>query len=337
MANNMTIHDMIIRGDDALAAAIEAQDPTALEQLLQDGAPVNYFVLHTSKTPLLLAVGPDTVHTMMVMKLLDFGANVQEGESFHGISPLMAACNVQNVEVAELLLQRGANVNAQSVDGKTALIQTARLGNLELFRLLLQWGANLSIYDEQAKNALMYACSENRLTIVRYLMSQPQSGVNDYKVDTALWYASAAGHADVVRLLIEAGALLEYRLEGTIYSTTPLMEACEWGHVNVVELLLQNGAEVKSLTGRKALNLARRSGYHEVVFSMERWEKRLDILCAFLDEGRLAENTVPASLLPLLLAQGGRRPELTHRILRYRMDDLAGRQVRAQEFSLNVN
>jgi len=208
----MTIRDMIVHGD-AVVEAIQDEDPTALEQALQDGAPVNYAVLHTSKTPLLLAVGPDPVHTMMVMKLLDFGANVQEGESFHGISPLMAACNVQNFDTAEMFLQRGAHVNARSVDGKTALIQTARLGNLELFRLLLQWGADLSTYDEQAKNALMYACSENRLNIVRYLMSQPQSGVNDYKVDTALWYASAAGHADVVRLLIDAGALLEYRLE----------------------------------------------------------------------------------------------------------------------------
>ena len=323
----MAIRDMTVHGDgDAVVEAIQDEDPTALEQALQNGVKVNYRVLHTSKTPLLLAVGPDRVHTMMVMKLLEFGANVQEGESFHGISPLMAACNVQNVDIAEFLLQRGAHVNAQSVDGKTALIQTARSGNLELFRLLLQWGADLSIYDEQAKNALMYACSENRLNIVRYLMSQPQSGVNDYKVDTALWYASAAGNADVVRLLIDSGALLEYRLEGTIYSTTPLMEACEWGHVNVVELLLQNGAEVKSLTGRKALNLARRSGYHEVVSLMERWEKRLETVVAFLDEGGLAENMVSASLLPLIIAQGGRRPDLTHRILRYRMDDLARRQ-----------
>jgi ankyrin repeat protein len=237
----------------------------------------------------------------------------------------MAACNVQNFNLAELLLQRGADVNAQSVDGKTALIQTARLGSLDLFRLLLTWGADLSIYDEQAKNALMYACSENRETIVRYLMAQPHTGVNDYKVDTALWYAAAAGHAGVVQLLIEAGALIEYRLDGTIYSTTPLMEACEWGHVDVVELLLHHGADVGNRTGRKALNLARRSGYHDVVASMERWEKRLDALCSFIDDRGPTGDTVPASALPLILQKAGCRPELTHRILRYRIDVLERR------------
>lgn len=320
-----TIRDMIIDGD-AVAAAILYEDPEALERhLIQFQASVNYRVRHTANTPLLLAVGPDAVHTAMARILLDHGADVHEGETVHGISPLMAACNVENMDLADLLLQRGADVNAQSVDGKTALIRMARLGSLELFRLLLRWGADVNIYDEQAKNALMYACSENRESIVRFLMEQPHTGVNDYKVDTALWYAAAAGHAGIVRLLIDAGALIEYRLDGTIYSTTPLMEACEWGHVEVVELLLHHGADVDSLTGRKAMKLARRSGYHEVVTSMERWQKRLLALSSFLDEGGPTDATAPTSLLPLILERAGQRPELTHRILRLRIDILARR------------
>jgi ankyrin repeat protein len=340
-----SIRDLILQ-NDPLAAAILLEDAAELEHLLLEGrAPnVNYKVLPTSKTPLLLAVGPASVHTLMVEHLLDHGgADVELGESCHQITPLMAACNVENYSLVELLLQRGAQPNAQSVDGKTALIQMAKLGNLNLVRLLLQWGANPSIYDEQAKNALMYACSENRIEIVRFLLQHIDNNnnnnnaqeasaagrrvANDYKVDTPLWYACAAGHMEVVKVLIEeGGAKIEYRLDGTVYSTTPLMEACEWGHFQVVQLLLEHGADVSSLTGRKALALARRSGYHKVEQLMEFWTKRLRELQSFLEAGGPADqDTVPASLVPLILSQTGKRPQLTHVILSLRVDVLASR------------
>ena len=239
--------------------AIQQHNVTRLQNLLSTGNKdttanggvsykVNYQIVGTTKTPLLLAVGPWPVHTQMVQLLLEHGANVEDGESYHGISPLMAAVNVQNISLVELLLNHGAQVNTQAADGKTPLIQMARAGNLPILQLLLDWGAQVPIYDEQAKNALMYACSENRLTIVQYLLTLPTVHVNDYKVDTPLWHACAAGHVEIVLELLHHGAHIEYRLDGTIYSTTPLMEACEWGHDPVVELLLYYGASVTSRT-----------------------------------------------------------------------------------------
>ncbi len=309
---------------DPLVFAILQKDVKEVQRLLSHGIPVNYQVARGTKTPLYLAVGPTPVHTILVQLLLDHDATIEVGESYHGISPLMAAVNVQNYAMVELLLQRGANVNTQAADGKTPLIQMARVGNLKFIQLLLQWGAQVQIYDEQAKTALMYACSENRRDIVHYLLSLPTIHVNEYKVDTPLWHACAGGHADIVRLLIEqGGAQIEYRLDGTIYSTTPLMEACEWGHYQVVEILLYHGANVSSRTGRKALALARRSGYHKVIRLMELWSKRLEELERFVEEK--SPVTVPASVLPLILGLTGRRPELTHRILRLRADVLASR------------
>jgi len=328
----------ILPAEDPLCAAILQEDVQELEHLLLQGAPVNYKVPRTSNTPLMIAVGPSPTHTLMVQHLLDHQARVDVGESFHGITPLMAACNVGNYKLAELLLRRGAKVNAQSADGKTALIRMARKGNLNIVKLLLQWGAELHVFDEQAKNALMYACSENQIHVVKYLLQPPTTeanvGVNEYKVDTPLWHACAAGHADIVRLLVEEGnAKIEYRLDGTIYSTTPLMEACEWGHLAVVQILLEHGASVTSRTGRKALLLAQRSGYQEVVQLMEFWQKRLVALESLLEpEGPLAaamENDttaaagpVPVSLIPVILSLVGKRPDLTHRILNLRVDIL---------------
>jgi len=330
--------------ENELAVSILNNDLMTLERLLKEnGASVNEPIAPTYSTPLLLAVGPEPIHTRMVQILLEYGANVQVGESFHQVTPLMAACNVENYDIVLLFLHGGANINVRSVDGKTALIQTARIGNLNVFQLLLEWGADKSLYDEQAKNALMYACSENRISIVQYLMTpqeqQQQStssspidlsittGVNDYKVDTALWYAAASGHVEIVQLLLDGGAWIEYRQDGTIYSTTPLMEACEWGHVDVVETLLYYGAQVDNLTGRKAMNLARRSGYHDVVSVLEKWEKRLkNLIDRFVkqpEEGSAIEDaTIPANLLPTILERPGRRPDLIYQILRRRMDIL---------------
>ncbi|MEE1743299.1 ankyrin repeat domain-containing protein [Streptomyces sp. JV184] len=60
---------------------------------------------------------------------------------------------------------------------------------------------------------------------------------------TALDLAAGRGHADVVRLLVEAGADLEQRA-GEYEESTPLCLAAIRGHTEVVEVLLDAGAQL---------------------------------------------------------------------------------------------
>ena len=60
-----------------------------------------------------------------------------------GATALMAASQEGHLEIAQLLVERGANVNAARTDnGGTALMYASWKGHLEIVRLLLTSGAD---------------------------------------------------------------------------------------------------------------------------------------------------------------------------------------------------
>jgi ankyrin repeat protein len=79
-----------------------------------------------------------------VRLLLDKGADVN-ARSKQGRTPLViAAAHDGNIEVMRLLIKKGADVKAKSPDGFTALISAASHGNVEAVKLLLARGADVN-------------------------------------------------------------------------------------------------------------------------------------------------------------------------------------------------
>ena len=67
-------------------------------------------------------------------------------------------------------------------------------------------------------------------------------GDNNDNGETPLYVASQNGHVEVVRLLIDAGALINQAKNS---GATPILAASQDGHVDVVRLLIDGGATVK--------------------------------------------------------------------------------------------
>ena len=61
-----------------------------------------------------------------------------------GGTPLGLAALLDQYEIAELLIQKGASVNFKGGDGGTALHAAAFLGRLEVAKLLIENGANIA-------------------------------------------------------------------------------------------------------------------------------------------------------------------------------------------------
>ncbi len=76
----------------------------------------------------------------MVVAYLDRGTNPNEVLS-NGASPLKNAVVSSSTPVAELLLSRGADVNARDATGKTALFWAQRMNNQAMVKMLLSHGA----------------------------------------------------------------------------------------------------------------------------------------------------------------------------------------------------
>jgi ankyrin repeat protein len=72
---------------------------------------------------------------------------ITEKRDYYGGTPLHWAAESGHLEVVALLLEKGANVNAQNQHGETPLHRAAWDGHLEVVRLLLAKGTNVEAKD----------------------------------------------------------------------------------------------------------------------------------------------------------------------------------------------
>ena len=78
----------------------------------------------------------------------------------NGMTSLHYASTRGHLELASLLLEKGANVDAATTDeGYTALMRATERGHVNTVQLLLASGANKDLMNARGKTALMLAAS----------------------------------------------------------------------------------------------------------------------------------------------------------------------------------
>ena len=84
------------------------------------------------------------------------------------IGPLLRV----NTEVAALLIEKGANVNARGVNQKTPLHWAAFAGNTEVAALLIEKGADVNARDVNQKTPLDWAVSQGNTEVAALLVEK---------------------------------------------------------------------------------------------------------------------------------------------------------------------
>ncbi|KAF2996229.1 hypothetical protein E8E13_003063 [Curvularia kusanoi] len=235
-----------------------------------NGAVVDYLIelenfdleSRDTKGRTLLCVKAGKGSSVATRMLLDRGADANAQGGKYG-NPLQAASHGGYEEVARLLLDKGANVNAQGGEYGNALQAALIYGSKEIATLLLDKGANGNAQGGPYSNALQTASAKGYIEIVAVLLDKgadvnAQGGF----YGNALYEASSRGHRDIARLLLDKGA--NVNAQGGFYGNALLAASCN-GYEDVVRLLLDKGADIDA--GGKfgtALQAASRGGYREI-------------------------------------------------------------------------
>ncbi|MGA2879560.1 MAG: ankyrin repeat domain-containing protein [Bryobacteraceae bacterium] len=169
----------------------------------------------------------------------------------HGITPLMYAAEVGSVDAMRVLIDHGADVNAQNDFGSTALMwstpDTAKV------RLLLDHGAQVNLIAKSGRSALIIAAFTNpSAEVVRLLLAKgAKVDVMDRRQVTPLNAATFGNDTTTVRLLLEAGADID--TPDTFIGLTPLMNAAGNRNLEAVKLLLAKGAKLNAVSKTEGL------------------------------------------------------------------------------------
>ena len=147
------------------------------------------------------------VHDLEIAKLLLVkGADINFRDTA-GRTPLIEIGHRPDFEVIKLLIERGADVNATDNYGETVLLGVAEYGDPETVELLLAKGAYINARDGDGETVLMRAVKTDDPEMINLLVAR---GVNinaiDSQSETALYKATKGGYDNIARILKAHGA-----------------------------------------------------------------------------------------------------------------------------------
>ena len=210
-------------------SAISADNTSVLRELLEeseensnstaDAQPLWELGSSNGKTALMVASKVGDV--ALAEQLVALGSNIKVRTITNGTAFMFAVLGDQQ-PIAQWLLGLGASINAKGSNGWTGVMIASAKGLDKTLEWLLSEGANPQTPDVYGFSPLMRAADNGHTDAVRMLLNQAKSNNNtggggidvhwqDELENTALHYAVAGNHKEIVELLLSAEASLKTR------------------------------------------------------------------------------------------------------------------------------
>jgi len=168
----------------------------------------------------------------------------------NGLSPILVAAYYQEPEIASFLADKAI---------VSTIFEASATGRLNhVMRLLARDPQLVNNYAEDGFQALGLACFFGHIEVAEYLVKggAPINAPSRNELGAApLQSAVAAGHAEIVRMLLKHGADPNVREQG---GSTPLHAAAQNGDEDMIRILLFGGSDlnIKNDEGKTPLDLA---------------------------------------------------------------------------------
>jgi ankyrin repeat protein/uncharacterized protein YceK len=231
----------------ALVAALEAGDLARAKVIAEKTPEVLRLEADLGRAPLHLAVEKGQAD---LVEWLASETAADNAEDVNGETALNLAVHAGRTDLARILLDRGADLNHRGRDS-TPLHQAAALEDPALTELLLDRGASVDARSERAMTPLHVAAGRGRTPVAALLIARGADvDARDHRGATPLHVAASQGHLAVARVLVSHGADIDARSDDWdggwlgIFEergTTPLGEALRRRHAELAELLRSQG------------------------------------------------------------------------------------------------
>ena len=222
------IHYAAARGaEHAVAASLD--DGVSADLATESGA-----------TPLMLAAQHG--RNDIVQRLLRAGADTDQTDQALGWTALHWATRGEHPAVVRALITAGASPRVPDNKGRTPLFVAAESDtatDTQIAHTLVAGGAQPTRRDHAANTALLLAAEHGNVSMTRYLLElKANANAHNRQGMTPLFAAIDNNHADIVRLLLAAGAAPDANVRGV----APLARALENNDSTIEHLLRANGA-----------------------------------------------------------------------------------------------
>ena len=197
-------------------------------------------------------------------------------------APVADAAQRGDSEAVRQLLRQGADVNAAQGDGMTALHWVAEGGDQELAETLLFAGASLEARTRNGNYTPLHlaARAAQGPMVVALLDAGADPNAMTSLGSGALHFAAGASSPVAVEALLAAGVEIEARESS--YDQTALMWASAYGHTEIVTQLLAAGADltlfsraedISSLADERAVEMRRRNARVDAMVELQNAEE----------------------------------------------------------------
>lgn len=182
----------------------------------------------------------------LVAKILITNPDLERKDVKSRTALMLAAYNDDN-DIAELLINAGADVNAQDDMLNSPFLYAGANGNLALVKMCLANGADFKVFNRYYGSALIPAAEKRHLDVVDLLVNTP-----GYPIDhinnlgwTALLEAIILGadrkmQVEIVRSLVQGGCDVNIADKEGV---TPLAHAKKRSLTEIVNILTKAGAK----------------------------------------------------------------------------------------------
>lgn len=167
---NVNAKDMY--GNTPLLLAVEKKDRETVKYLIDKGANVNV-KNNNGDTPFMAAARNGDIETIKLLMSKGVNVNSKDGK---GNTILIEAINRNNDEMVKFLLENGANVNVRDKwmnKEKTALMLVIEnYMPVEIMEMMVAKGVELDVKDEDGNTALITAVQRNNIAAVKMLTAK---------------------------------------------------------------------------------------------------------------------------------------------------------------------